>query len=184
MIGVFLLCGGTQSFGRGDIVALISALFYAAWMIELGRHMQTFGRPVRTACTQFFVTAAITLPTGAVWGSLSAGAALAAGPELLLLGVGSTALAFGFQTIAQRYTPASHAAVIVSAEGVFGAMAASIFLDERISFVGMLGAALMLAAIIHLAFGSAPKNAADRSATGRKRSGRRVQRAWVVKIRT
>ena len=51
MIGVFLLCRGTQSFGRGDIVALISALFYAAWMIELGRHMQTFGRTVKRTLT-------------------------------------------------------------------------------------------------------------------------------------
>lgn len=61
MIGVFLLCGGMQAFGTGDIVALISALFYAAWMIELGRHMQTFGHPVRTASTQFLVTAVIAL---------------------------------------------------------------------------------------------------------------------------
>lgn len=171
MIGVFLLCGGTQSFQQGDIVALTSALLYAVWMIDLGRHMQTFGLPVRTACTQFLVTAAIAMPIGAVWGSLSAGAALAAGPELLLLGVGSTALAFGFQTIAQRYTPATHAAVaavIVSAEGVFGALAASIFLGERISFLALLGAALMLAAIMHLPFASAPKQATDRSVAGLK----------------
>lgn len=184
MIGVFLLSGGTQSFQQGDIVALISALLYAVWMIDLGRHMQTFGLPVRTASTQFLVTAAIALPIGAVWGSLSAGAALAAGPELLLLGVGSTALAFGFQTIAQRYTPATHAAVIVSAEGIFGALAASIFLGERISFLALLGAALMLAAIMHLAFGSAPKQATDRSVAGLKWSVPRFQRVRVVNIRS
>ncbi|MFN3844324.1 MAG: DMT family transporter [Paracoccaceae bacterium] len=184
MIGVFLLCGGTQAFGTGDIVALISALFYAAWMIELGRHMQTFGHPVRTACTQFLVTAVIALPIGGVWGSLSASAAFAAGPELLLLGVGSTALAFGFQTIAQRYTPATHAAVIVSAEGVFGAMAAYIFLGERISLLALLGAALMLAAIVHLAFGKTSKEATAQSAAGRKWSGPRLQRAQVVNIRS
>jgi drug/metabolite transporter (DMT)-like permease len=180
MIGVFLLCGGTQAFGTGDIVALISALFYAVWMIELGRHMQKFGHPVRTACTQFLVTAVIALPIGGFWGTLSASAAVAAGPELLMLGVGSTALAFGFQTIAQRYTPASHAAVIVSAEGVFGAAAASVFLGERISFLALLGAALMLAAIVHLAFGSAARDATDRSATRRKWSGPRLKRARIV----
>jgi len=164
LIGVFLLCGGMQGFGKGDFVALFSALLYAVWMVDLGRHMQTFGHPVRTACTQFLVAAAIALPIGGLWGSLSAGAALAAGPELLLLGVGSTALAFGLQTLAQRYTPASYAAVIVSAEGVFGAMAAALFLGERITLVAMLGAALMLAAIVHLAFGSAPKPVRVRTA--------------------
>lgn len=164
MIGIFMLCGGLQGFGHGDLVSLISALFYAAWMIELGRHMQTFGNPVRTACTQFLVTAALALPIGALWGSLSASAALAAAPELLVLGAGSTALAFGLQTVALRYTPASHAAVIVSAEGVFGAMAAALFLGERMSVTAFFGAALMLAAIIHLAFGGVPKRDILRSA--------------------
>jgi drug/metabolite transporter (DMT)-like permease len=153
MVGIYMLCGGLRGFGQGDLVSLNSALFYAAWMIELGRHMQTFGNPVRTACTQFLVTAALTLPIGAVWGSLSVSAALAAAPELFVLGAGSTALAFGFQTIALRYTPASHAAVIVSAEGVFGAIAAALFLGERISVTAYFGAALMLAAIVNLAFG-------------------------------
>jgi drug/metabolite transporter (DMT)-like permease len=132
-------------------------------MIELGRHMQTFGNPVRTACTQFLVTAALALPIGLLWGALSVSGALAAAPELLVLGAGSTALAFGFQTVALRYTPASHAAVIVSAEGVFGAMAAALFLGERMSVTALFGAALMLAAIIHLAFGSTRTKEAARS---------------------
>jgi len=114
--------------------------------------MQTFGHPVRTACTQFLVVAAIALAIGGLWGSLSFGAAIAAGPELVLLGVGWTALAFGFQTIALPPTPASHAAIIVSAEGAFGAMAAPLFLNERITMAALFGAALMLSAIVYLAF--------------------------------
>jgi drug/metabolite transporter (DMT)-like permease len=164
MIGVLMLCGGLQGFGQGDIVSLVSAAFYAVWMVELGRHMRSFGHPVKTASTQFLVTAALALPIGGLWGSLSAEAALAAGPELLLMGVGSTALAFGLQTIAMRYTPATHAAVIVSGEGVFGALAAAIFLGERMTVIALLGAALMLAAIIHLAFGGVSDKVGKRSA--------------------
>lgn len=164
LIGIFALCGGLQGFGRGDLLSLIFALFYAAWMIELGRHMQTFGKPVRTACTQFLATAALALPIGGLWGSLSPSAALAAGPELVILGAGSTALAFGLQTLALRFTPASHAAVIVSAEGVFGAIAAALFLGERISVTAFFGAALMMAAIIYLAFGSPAEKVPERSA--------------------
>lgn len=76
-----------------------------------------------------------------------------------MLGVGPTALAFGFQTIAQRYTLATHVAVIVSAESVFGAAAASVFLGERISFLALFGAALMLASIVHFAFGNTSREA-------------------------
>ena len=165
MLGIFMLCGGIHGFGHGDILSLISALFYALWMIELGRHMLAYGSPVRTACTQFLVTAALALPIGGIWGTLSAQAALAAAPELFVLGAGSTALAFGLQTIALRYTPAAHAAVIVSAEGVFGAMAGVLFLGERMTVVAFLGAALMLAAIVHLAFGSPRLKAPDRTVT-------------------
>ena len=73
-----------------------------------------------------------------------------AAPELAVLGVFSTAAAFGIQTIAQRFTSASHAAVIVSAESVFGAIGAAMFLGERLSSVGALGAAIVLGAIILL----------------------------------
>ena len=157
MVGILMLCGGVQGMGRGDLTSLASALFYALWMIALGRHMQTFGRAIRTACVQFLVTAAIALPIGAVTGHLSVAAMISAWPELLILGGGSTALAFGLQTVALRHTPAAHAAVIVSAEGVFSAMAAAVFLGERMSVTAVLGAALMLAAIIHLAFGGIPR---------------------------
>jgi drug/metabolite transporter (DMT)-like permease len=127
--------------------------------------MLTFNNPVRTACTQFLVTAAVTLPIGAFWGSLSASGALAAAPELFVLGAGSTALAFGFQTVALRYTSASHAAVIVSAEGVFGAMAAALLLGERMSVTAFFGAVLMMAAILHLAFGGTSVKGPERSAS-------------------
>lgn len=162
MIGVFMLCGGPKGFGRGDLVALLSALFYAAWVIELGRHMQTFGHAVCTASIQFLLTSALALPIGSLWGSLSADTALRAGPELFILGAGSTALAFGFQTIALRFTSACHAAVIVSAEGVFGAMAAALVLGERITVLAFLGAGLMMVAIVYLAFDDPDANREDR----------------------
>jgi drug/metabolite transporter (DMT)-like permease len=84
-------------------------------------------------------------------GNLSLAAAFAAGPELAVLGVFSTAIAFGIQIAAQRFTPASHAAVIVSAESVFGALGAAIFLGERNSPAGALGAAIILGAILSVA---------------------------------
>jgi drug/metabolite transporter (DMT)-like permease len=157
MAGILMLCGGVRGMGRGDLTSLASALFYAFWMIGLCRHMRTFGSPIRTACVQFLITAAIALPIGIASGHLSAEAVLAAWPDLLVLGAGSTALAFGLQTIAARYTPAAHAAVIVSAEGVFSAIAAALFLGERMTVTALLGATLMLTAIIHLAFGGIPR---------------------------
>ncbi|MBN9073201.1 MAG: DMT family transporter [Rhizobiales bacterium] len=150
MAGALLLCGGLSSVGRGDLTALLSAVCYALWMVELGRHMQAHGRPFTVAAAQFLGAAALALPFGLAYGNLSPDSVAEAGRELIVLGVFSTALAFGFQTAAQRFTPASHAAVIVSAEGAFGGLGAALFLGERVSPTGALGAAIILGAILFL----------------------------------
>ncbi|WP_246506215.1 DMT family transporter [Mesorhizobium silamurunense] len=113
--------------------------------------MQAHARPLTAAAAQFLGAAAFALPLGAVHGNLSFAAASEAAPELLVLGVFSTAVAFGVLIAALRFTSASHAAVIVSAESVFGAMGAAIFLGERSSAVGALGAAIILGSILSVA---------------------------------
>ena len=47
---------------------------------------------------------------------------IAALPELLVLGVLSTGVAYALQAVAQQFTSASEAAVLTSAESVFGAL--------------------------------------------------------------
>jgi drug/metabolite transporter (DMT)-like permease len=151
VLGALLLSGGIAGLSGGDLTAILSAACYALWMVELGRHMQAHARLFTAAATQFLGAAAFALPLGALQGNLSLAAAFAAGPELAVLGVFSTAIAFGIQIAAQRFTPASHAAVIVSAESVFGALGAAIFLGERNSPAGALGAAIILGAILSVA---------------------------------
>jgi drug/metabolite transporter (DMT)-like permease len=152
LIGALLMSGGlSASVSLGDLAAFVSAASYALWMVELGRHMQLHGNPVTAATAQFLGTAALSLPLGLALGHPSLGAAIDAGPELLILGVFSTAAAFGIVTVCQRFTSASHAAVIVSAESVFGAAGGAMFLGERLSAAGLAGAAIMLGAIVFLA---------------------------------
>ncbi|TPJ44244.1 DMT family transporter [Mesorhizobium sp. B2-5-13] len=162
VLGALLLSDGIDGFGGGDLTAILSAACYALWMVELGRHMRAHQRPFTASATQFLGAAAFALPLGALQGKLSPAAVFAAGPELAVLGVFSTAIAFGIQTAAQRFTTASHAAVIVSAESVFGALAATIFLGERSSPAGALGAAIILGAILSVAANGTPRARAGR----------------------
>jgi drug/metabolite transporter (DMT)-like permease len=165
LAGALLLAGGITAFGPGDMTVLLSAACYAVWTVELGRHMRTHARPFAAMTTQFLGAAAVTLPFGLLQASRPLAGALDAWPQLLVLGVLSTAVAFGIQTIAQRFTSPSHAAVIVSAESVFGALAAALFLGERISWAGAFGAAMMLGAILYLAI-SAEASSSSKSLTG------------------
>lgn len=167
LLGVMLMSGGLSAgLTQGDLAALVSAMCYALWMVELGRHMQTHGDAVAAATAQFLGAAAVALPLGLAYGHLSLTAAADAGPELLVLGVFSTAVAFGIQTISQRFTSASHAAVIVSAESVFGAAGGALFLGERLSTVGAVGAAMVLGAIVLLALSSREAGAAKPGLVG------------------
>lgn len=77
----------------------------------------------------------------------------AALPELLMLGVFSTAVAFAIQIHAQRFVSASTAAILVSAKGLFGAAGALPILGEITPLTGFVGAALILGAIVLVALG-------------------------------
>lgn len=64
----------------------------------------------------------------------------------------STGAAFTLQVVAQKWAPPSDAAVIMSAESVFGALAAIVLLDERLSVAGAIGALCILLAIVMVNF--------------------------------
>jgi drug/metabolite transporter (DMT)-like permease len=57
-------------------------------------------------------------------------------------------LAFTFQVVAQRFSTASDAAILLSSETVFAAMGGMIFLGERLSLFQLSGALMILLAIL------------------------------------
>lgn len=151
VFGSALLAGGfTGSATFGDAFAILTAICFAVWTVELGRHVQKHGRPLATAASQFLGTAVATLPF-ALQGTMSLRTILAAWPELVMLGVFSTAIGFCLQSSAQRYTTSSHAAVICSGEGVFAAISAAALLGERLSPHGFLGAGVILSCVLFAA---------------------------------
>ena len=72
-------------------------------------------------------------------------------PEILYLGVFSSAVAFGLTAAAQAHVSASATAVLVSAESLFGAAGAIVVLGERPGTIVFFGAGLMLIAIVIVA---------------------------------
>ena len=72
----------------------------------------------------------------------------AAAIDIAYVGLLSSALTFTLLTVALRYTPPSEAAVIVSLETVFAALAGYLVLGEQLVGLGWLGAGLILLAIL------------------------------------
>ena len=154
---------GMAQMNSGDAACLLSAVFYAGWMVALGRHAMTHGRAFATTFVHCAVTAAVMLPGATYLETPSTTQIVAALPELLFLGVFSTAAALGLTAIAQAHVSSTVAAVLVSAESLFGGLSAAVFLGERPPAAALVGAALILTAILIVALdGGCPEIVARR----------------------
>lgn len=134
----------------GDSLVLGSALVGALEVLWLGfavRRCDTlmllFAQMIAASCSTFLLLQL--LVDEAFWQ-----------PELLWIvrwdifytGVISCAFAYWLQALGQRRVPASHAALILSLESVFGLLAGWLFLKESLSAIMLLGCALMFMAIL------------------------------------
>lgn len=158
MSGVF---GAPTALNPGDILCLLSSFAHAGWAIALGRHAMRHGRPISTTLVHCAVTVVAVLPVVMVdWsGSFPIGGLRGALPEVLYLGVFSTALAFLLTIAAQARVPASTAMTLVAAESLFGAAGGILLLNERPDLGVILGAVLMLVAIAIVARAPLPSSA-------------------------
>jgi drug/metabolite transporter (DMT)-like permease len=169
-LGTWLLGGGSLgAFSQGDLLVALSAFFWAVHVVVTGR-ASVFRRPIGYTALQF-ATVALLAATGAAGFESTTLAGLAgAAADIAYLGLLSSALCFTVLTLALQHTPPSEAAVIVSMETVFAALAAYLVLGERLTAMGWTGAALILTATLLLQLGTALAPRWRRSAKRRRRA--------------
>lgn len=144
--GSWALGGGTLSgFSHGDVLVAICAVFWAMHMVVTSRSPR-FGVPLSYTCIQFATVAAIAAAAALLFEPISVPALASASGAILYVGVLSSALTFTLLAVAMKHTPASEAAVLVSMETVFAAMAGALLLGERLTPIGWLGAGLLFSA--------------------------------------
>jgi drug/metabolite transporter (DMT)-like permease len=128
----------------GDGLVLIADLAWATGIALTPIYLLKTERPVALALSQYLICVAL----GAI-GSVAFEAAelsdfVAAAPAILFAGLVSGALGYTLQIVAQHSTPPAEAALILSMESVFAALAGAIVLGERLTLVGALGCGLIL----------------------------------------
>lgn len=156
-VGTWLLGGGTLSaFSAGDGLVALSAVFWAAHVVIVGQ-AAVYARPVAFTTLQFVVVSLMALLGAVAFETTTPERLVAALPSILYVGLLSSALTFTLLTIALQYTPPSEAAVIVSLETVFAAVAAFIILGERLPLIAWVGAALIMAGTLVIQLGGARK---------------------------
>jgi drug/metabolite transporter (DMT)-like permease len=149
-LGTWLLGGGTLgAFSRGDGLVALSALFWAAHVVVTGR-ASIYRRPIGFTAIQFAVVALLAALGSAQLETTTLAGLRGAAIDIAYVGLLSSALTFTLLTLALQHTPPSEAAVIVSMETVFAALAAYLLLGERLVWIGWVGAALILSATLLL----------------------------------
>jgi drug/metabolite transporter (DMT)-like permease len=153
-VGTWLLGGGSLAgLGTGDMLVAASSIFWAAHVVILG----VSGRlalPVAISTIQFVVVAVLALAGTLAFEQPSLAAIAAAGPEIAYVGLLSSALTFTLLAVALRHTPPSEAAVLVSLETVFAAIAGAMLVGDRLPMIGWIGAAMIFSATLVVQLGT------------------------------
>lgn len=147
-IGTWLLGGGSlAALSRGDWLVAASAALWALHVVITGIAARMDMAAAFTAA-QFVVVALLAGITAFVFEPVNPAAMLKAGPDLLYVGILSSALTFTLLAVALRATRPAEAAVILSTESLFAACGAFLLLGERLPPIGWLGAATIFIATL------------------------------------
>lgn len=147
-VGTWFLGGGTiGGLSQGDILVAISAFFWAAHMVVIERS-SIHESPTAFTAIQFLGTGALAAVGAFAFETNTLAGVWAAAPELLFVGLLSSALTFTLLAVAMKRAEAPEAAIIVSLETVFAALFAAFMLSERLSVLGWIGAVLLFSATL------------------------------------
>ena len=148
VLGLFLLSVGENfQVASGDWIQLAGAFVWGIHVLLVGFFASRYD-PLRLSILQFLVCAVVSLLLALalepiVWASI-----VAAAPAILYGGCFAVAVGYTLQVVAQKDAIPSHAAIILSLEAVFAAIAGWLFLDESLTMRSYIGAAIMLAGML------------------------------------
>ncbi|MBQ7849760.1 MAG: DMT family transporter [Clostridia bacterium] len=143
----FVSLTGDLTIDPGDGLTLLGGLFYAFHIILLGR-LGDRCDPIALTIVQFGSTAAFSwlfcllaergsaFPPAGIW------------PQLLYLAVLCTGLTILLQTVGQKLTPPSQAAILMSLESVFGVFFSLLMGAETLTLPLVCGFALIFCSVI------------------------------------
>ncbi len=149
VIGVMLLSLQAElRLSPGDGLELIGAFTWALHVILVGWLAMQGVNALTFSMVQFLVCGALNLALGLGLDPSGAANLLSSWPMVLYSAIIPIGLGFTLQISGQRHAPAVDAAILLSTEGVFGALFAFFILGEGLSGRQLLGCALIFVAIV------------------------------------
>ena len=149
LIGSWLMTGvSPKEAVIGDILVVIGALFWASHIMLVGWLVRVSSAPFQLAFIQTIGTAILSGMVLPFVETISIAAIIPALWELFFAGVLSTALGFTLQMMAQKHASSAAAAILLSLEGVFAAIAGWVLIGQSMATVAIFGAGLIFVAVI------------------------------------
>jgi drug/metabolite transporter (DMT)-like permease len=146
--GIWALGGGRlNALSTGDWLIALSAMFWALFMVVTGMAGGQ-AKPLQTTCLTFVVLTVLGWSSALLLEDIRWTSIVAAAPALLFVGILSSALTYALIAMAVRHIPTTTATLLLSTETLFAAGMGYVMLGERLTLVGWLGAALLLAAVV------------------------------------
>lgn len=131
----------------GDGLSLVCGVFYALHILALS-HFSNHSNPIALTTLQFGTSAVLAWILSFLF---EPGAALPSSiilPQLLYLSVFATAVTLLLQSIGQKLTPPSQAAILLSLESVFGVIFSLMMGKDTLTVPLMIGFVLIFASVI------------------------------------
>ena len=145
IIGLYLISGASLSFNYGDLLTTLCAVSFAFQIVLV----QKFGEKdyISLAFWQIFWNFVFSTVYALIFEGVALPVKIAPWLGILYTGVFATVIAFTLQVKYQKETKAQKAALIYSAEPIFGHISAFLTIGEVLTLRGYLGALLILSAI-------------------------------------
>jgi drug/metabolite transporter (DMT)-like permease len=149
VIGGYLLSDiGDANIRFGDSLVLVGALFWALHIIYIGKIIDQFDLPFFIALLQNLLVAGLSFLLAAIFEEIDFSKIRLETFEILYAGILSGGAAFALQLFGQRNISAAPAAIVMSLEGVFAAIAAWIILNQILGLNNIIGCVLILVGIL------------------------------------
>ena len=148
VIGGYLLSDVSDANIRfGDSLVLIGSLFWALHIIYISKIIKQFDLPFFIALLQNLLVAGLSLLLTVIFEEIDFSKIKLETFEILYAGILSGGVAFALQLFGQRNISAAPAAIVMSLEGVFAAIAAWIILNQILGLNNVVGCVLILGGI-------------------------------------
>lgn len=148
LVGMGFVClNDDLSVNVGDVLTICCGLFYGLHIIVTGRSVEDRD-PLILTMLQFAVGGLICLAGAAVFEPVPHDIPSGTWWSIAYMTFMCTGLCFFLQTIGQKYTPPSQAAVILTLESVFGTAISVILGEEVLTFNIALGFCLIFIAVL------------------------------------